>query len=218
MLQAIPWPNRQGIGLRGRGLQARVLPGSFLLMRSAANSPRGSDCRARRARERKRRPISRSNAIHSSACTRKILTEKSFGFGMQPRGDGATAARLPPNQKAGSSNPFCPHYGWPLLLRRGTGIPCRRAFARVVPRQHEITFACAAHVFARACACNLSCARDSRAGDVCLHACKLGDAKLPSQGAGAMKPLVGFEPATSLILSGCSVSEAKEASCAEKLL
>ena len=75
-----PYGTMDKVSAYGAGDSGTSPAGPFLLMQSAATSPRGSDCRARRARERKRRPISRSNAIHSSACTRKILTEKIVRF------------------------------------------------------------------------------------------------------------------------------------------
>ena len=104
-----------------------------------------------------------------TCCPREKLTSGPMGKWIWHRltrheggGHGATAARLIPDQMAGDSNLSA------LLLRCGTGAPCRRALARFVPRHHGFTLVCA-NCFACAYLCRCLCARNSHAG-VCICA------------------------------------------------
>ena len=147
-----PYGTMDKVSAYGAGDSGTSPAGPFLLMQSAATSPRGSDCRASRVRERKRRPINRSNANHNPTCTRKTFTETgSFGLGIAAigGGHGATAARLTPYQKL-KDRIYLPS-SWPCVC------------------------ACA-------CTCRLTCARNSQAGVVHLQTRTFADAKLSSQG------------------------------------
>ena len=90
-MKCYKWPHgtMDKVSAYGAGDSGTSPAGSFLLMQSAATSPRGSDSRASRVRERKRRPINRSNANHNPTCTRKTFTETgSFGLGIAAIGGG----------------------------------------------------------------------------------------------------------------------------------